>query len=138
MRGWIASRGTRRRNSLQRLRVDSIDLYYQHRVDPEVPMEEVAGAVKELIDEGKVKHFAMSEAAAQTIRQAHAVQPVTAVQSEYSLWFKRPEAEVLRSSEPRQQSCSPIGHALQLFRCKRACIRAISRSSGHSTGREGG
>lgn len=81
--------------SLKRLRVDSIDLFYQHRVDPEVPIEEVAGAVKELIQEGKVKHFGMSEAAAQTIRRAHAVQPVTAVQSEYSLWFKRPEAEVL-------------------------------------------
>jgi aryl-alcohol dehydrogenase-like predicted oxidoreductase len=81
--------------SLKRLRVESIDLFYQHRVDPEVPIEEVAGAIKELIQEGKVKHFGMSEAAAQTIRRAHAVQPVTAVQSEYSLWFKRPEAEVL-------------------------------------------
>jgi aryl-alcohol dehydrogenase-like predicted oxidoreductase len=81
--------------SLKRLRVESIDLFYQHRVDPEVPIQEVAGAIKELIQEGKVKHFGMSEAAAQTIRRAHAVQPVTAVQSEYSLWFKRPEAEVL-------------------------------------------
>jgi aryl-alcohol dehydrogenase-like predicted oxidoreductase len=81
--------------SLKRLRADAIDLFYQHRVDPEVPIEEVAGAVKELIEEGKVKHFGMSEAAAQTIRRAHAVQPVTAVQSEYSLWWKRPEAEVL-------------------------------------------
>ena len=81
--------------SLKRLRLDSIDLFYQHRVDPEVPIEDVAGAVKELIQEGKVKHFGMSEAAAQTIRRAHAVQPVTAVQSEYSLWWKRPEAEVL-------------------------------------------
>jgi aryl-alcohol dehydrogenase-like predicted oxidoreductase len=81
--------------SLKRLRVDRIDLFYQHRVDPEVPIEEVAGTVKELIQEGKVKHFGMSEAAAQTIRRAHAVQPVTAVQSEYSLWFRRPEAEVL-------------------------------------------
>jgi aryl-alcohol dehydrogenase-like predicted oxidoreductase len=81
--------------SLKRIRVDAIDLFYQHRVDPEVPIEEVAGAVKELIEEGKVKHFGMSEAAAQTIRRAHAVQPVTAVQSEYSLWWKRPEAEVL-------------------------------------------
>ena len=87
MRGCIASLGTRRRPSLQRLRVDSIDLFYQHRVDPEVPIEEVAGAVKELIDEGQVKHFGMSEAAAQSIRRAHAVQPVTAVQSEYSLCF---------------------------------------------------
>jgi aryl-alcohol dehydrogenase-like predicted oxidoreductase len=81
--------------SLKRLRVDAIDLFYQHRVDPEAPIEDVAGAVKELIQQGKVKHFGMSEAAAQTIRRAHAVQPVTAVQSEYSLWWKRPEAEVL-------------------------------------------
>ena len=85
--------------SLKRLRVDVIDLFCQHRVDPEVPIEEVSGAVKELIQEGKVKHFGMSEAAAQTIRRAHAVQPVTAVQSEYSLWFKRPEAEVLPTLE---------------------------------------
>jgi aryl-alcohol dehydrogenase-like predicted oxidoreductase len=81
--------------SLKRLGVDAIDLFYQHRVDPEVPIEDTAGAVKELIQQGKVKHFGMSEAAAQTIRRAHAVQPVTAVQSEYSLWWKRPEAEVL-------------------------------------------
>jgi aryl-alcohol dehydrogenase-like predicted oxidoreductase len=81
--------------SLKRLGVDAIDLFYQHRVDPEVPIEDVAGAVKDLIKEGKVKHFGMSEAAAQTIRRAHAIQPVTAVQSEYSLWWKRPEAEVL-------------------------------------------
>jgi len=86
-------------DSLKRLRVDVIDLFYQHRVDPEVPIEEVARAVKELIEEGKVKHFGMSEAAAQTIRRAHAVQPVTAVQSEYSLWWKRPEAEVLPTLE---------------------------------------
>ena len=85
--------------SLKRLGVDSIDLFYQHRVDPNVPIEEVAGAVKDLIQEGKVKHFGMSEAAAQTIRRAHAVQPVTAVQSEYSLWWKRPEAEVLPTLE---------------------------------------
>jgi aryl-alcohol dehydrogenase-like predicted oxidoreductase len=85
--------------SLKRLHVDAIDLFYQHRVDPEVPIEEVAGAVKGLIQEGKVKHFGMSEAAAQTIRRAHAVQPVTAVQSEYSLWWKRPEAEVLPTLE---------------------------------------
>jgi aryl-alcohol dehydrogenase-like predicted oxidoreductase len=81
--------------SLKRLRIDAIDLFYQHRVDPEVPIEDVAGTVKDLIQQGKVKHFGMSEAAAQTIRRAHAVQPVTAVQSEYSLWWKRPEAEVL-------------------------------------------
>jgi len=85
--------------SLKRLRVDAIDLYYQHRVDPEVPIEDVAGAVKGLIQEGKVKHFGMSEAAAKTIRRAHAVQPVTAVQSEYSLWWRRPEAEVLPALE---------------------------------------
>jgi len=81
--------------SLKRLQVETIDLFYQHRVDPNVPIEEVAGAVKDLIQQGKVAHFGMSEAAAQTIRRAHAVQPVTAVQSEYSLWWKRPEAEVL-------------------------------------------
>ena len=85
--------------SLQRLRVDSIDLYYQHRVDPEVPIEDVAGAVRELITAGKVKHFGMSEAAAETIRRAHAVQAVTAVQSEYSLWWRRPEEEVLATCE---------------------------------------
>jgi aryl-alcohol dehydrogenase-like predicted oxidoreductase len=81
--------------SLKRLRTDVIDLFYQHRVDPDVPIEDVAGAVKDLIQEGKVKHFGLSEAAAQTIRRAHAVQPVTAVQSEYSLWTRDPEAEVL-------------------------------------------
>jgi len=85
--------------SLKRLRVDAIDLFYQHRVDPNVPIEDVAGAVKDLIQQGKVKHFGMSEAAAQTIRRARAVQPVTAVQSEYSLWWKRPEAEVLPTLE---------------------------------------
>ena len=85
--------------SLKRLRVDTIDLLYQHRVDPDVPIEEVAGAVKELIQAGKVKHFGLSEAAAQTIRRAHAVQPVTAVQSEYSLWWRRPEEEVLPTLE---------------------------------------
>jgi len=82
-------------DSLKRLQVDAIDLFYQHRVDPDVPIEDVAGAVKDLIQAGKVKHFGMSEAAAKTIRRAHAVQPLTAVQSEYSLWWKRPEAEVL-------------------------------------------
>ncbi len=85
--------------SLKRLRVDAIDLFYQHRVDPAVPIEDVAGAVKELIQQGKVKHFGMSEAAAKTIRRAHAVQPVTAVQSEYSLWTRGPEAEVLSTLE---------------------------------------
>jgi len=81
--------------SLKRLRTDVIDLCYQHRVDPNVPIEDVAGAVKDLIQEGKVKHFGMSEAGAQTIRRAHAVQPVTALQSEYSLWFRRPEDEIV-------------------------------------------
>jgi aryl-alcohol dehydrogenase-like predicted oxidoreductase len=85
--------------SLKRLRVDAIDLYYQHRVDPEVPIEEVAGTVKDLIQQGKVKHFGMSEAAAKTIRRAHAVLPVTAVQSEYSLWYREPEKEVLPTLE---------------------------------------
>jgi len=85
--------------SLKRLKVDAIDLYYQHRVDPEVPIEDVAGTVKDLIQQGKVKHFGMSEAAAKTIRRAHAVQPVTAVQSEYSLWFRTPEKEVLPTLE---------------------------------------
>jgi aryl-alcohol dehydrogenase-like predicted oxidoreductase len=85
--------------SLKRLKVDVIDLFYQHRVDPDVPIEEVAGAVKELIHEGKVKHFGLSEAGAQTIRRAHAVQPLTAVQSEYSLWWRQPEQEVLPALE---------------------------------------
>jgi len=85
--------------SLQRLKVDAIDLFYQHRVDPNVPIEDVAGAVKELIQQGKVKHFGLSEAAAKTIRRAHAVQPVTAVQSEYSLWTRGPEMEVLSTLE---------------------------------------
>jgi aryl-alcohol dehydrogenase-like predicted oxidoreductase len=81
--------------SLKRLRLDAIDLLYQHRVDPDVPIEDVAGAVKDLIQQGKVKHFGLSEAGAQTIRRAHAVQPVTALQSEYSLWWRNPEADVL-------------------------------------------
>jgi aryl-alcohol dehydrogenase-like predicted oxidoreductase len=81
--------------SLKRLRTDVIDLFYQHRVDPEVPIEDVAGAVKELIHEGKVKHFGLSEPGVQTIRRAHAIQPVTAVQNEYSLWWRKPEDEVL-------------------------------------------
>jgi aryl-alcohol dehydrogenase-like predicted oxidoreductase len=85
--------------SLKRLKLDAIDLFYQHRVDPDVPIEEVAGAVKDLIREGKVKHFGMSEAAAKTIRRAHAVQPVAAVQSEYSLWHRAPEADVLPTLE---------------------------------------
>jgi aryl-alcohol dehydrogenase-like predicted oxidoreductase len=85
--------------SLKRLRVEAIDLLYQHRVDPEVPIEEVAGAVRGLIQQGKVKHFGLSEAGAQTIRRAHAVQPVTALQNEYSLWWKRPEQEIIPTLE---------------------------------------
>src|SRR5271169_4764806 len=85
--------------SLKRLKVETIDLLYQHRVDPNVPIEEVAGAVKALIQEGKVKHFGMSEAGAKTIRRAHAVQPITALQSEYSLWTRTPEKEVIPTLE---------------------------------------
>lgn len=85
--------------SLKRLQTDYIDLFYQHRVDPDVPIEDVAGAVKELIQEGKVRHFGLSEAGIQTLRRAHAVQPVTALQNEYSLWWRRPEEEVLPTCE---------------------------------------
>ncbi|HUK55835.1 MAG TPA: aldo/keto reductase [Nitrospiria bacterium] len=85
--------------SLKRLKVDAIDLYYQHRVDTEVPIEDVAGTVKDLIREGKVRHFGLSEPGAKTIRRAHAVQPITAIQSEYSLWWRRPEEEVLPTLE---------------------------------------
>src|SRR5437667_10933653 len=85
--------------SLKRLKTDVIDLYYQHRVDPNVPIEDVAGAVKDLIQQGKVKHFGLSEASVQTIRRAHAVQPVTALQSEYSLWWREPEKEILPTLE---------------------------------------
>src|SRR5207247_6549662 len=85
--------------SLQRLKTDVIDLYYQHRVDPNVPIEDVAGAVKELIRQGKVKHFGLSEAGVQTIRRAHTVQPVAALQSEYSLWWREPESEVIPTLE---------------------------------------
>ena len=85
--------------SLKRLKIEAIDLFYQHRVDPDVPIEEVAGAVKELIHEGKVRHFGLSEAGVETIRRAHAVQPVTAIQSEYSLWWRTPEQELLPALE---------------------------------------
>src|SRR5256714_4718642 len=85
--------------SLKRLQTDHIDLFYQHRVDPDVPIEDVAGAVQDLIQEGKVRHFGLSEAGVQTIRRAHAIQPVTALQSEYSLWWRSPEAEVLPALE---------------------------------------
>jgi aryl-alcohol dehydrogenase-like predicted oxidoreductase len=104
-RGWVGldSRPERIKQvaeaSLKRLKVDVIDLFYQHRVDPDVPIEDVAGAVKDLIQEGKVKHFGLSEAGEQTIRRAHAIQPVTAVQSEYSLWTRDPEAEILPTLE---------------------------------------
>jgi aryl-alcohol dehydrogenase-like predicted oxidoreductase len=101
--------------SLKRLNIDSIDLFYQHRVDPDVPIEDVAGAVKELIEAGKVKHFGLSEAGAQTIRRAHAVQPVTALQSEYSLWWRKPEAEILPTLEELgigMVSYSPLGKGL--------------------------
>ena len=87
--------GRWRKNSLKRLRIEAIDLFYQHRVDPNVQIEDVAGAVKDLISQGKVRHFGLSEAAASTIRRAHAIQPVAAIQSEYSLWWRQPEAEVL-------------------------------------------
>ena len=100
--GWTAGRSTSNRSpkaSLKRLKTDVIDLFYQHRVDPDVPIEDVAGAVKELIQQGKVKHFGLSEAGVQTIRRAHAVQPVTALQSEYSLWWREPEAEVIPTLE---------------------------------------
>jgi len=85
--------------SLKRLRIDAIDLFYQHRVDPDVPIEDVAGAVKDLIQQGKVKHFGLSEAGAETIRSAHAIQPVAAVQSEYSLWWREPEEEIIPTLE---------------------------------------
>lgn len=94
--------------SLQRLRVETIDLFYQHRVDPSVPIEEVAGAVKDLIAQGKVRHFGLSEAGAQTIRRAHAVQPVTAVQSEYSLWYRGPETDILPVLEELQIGFVPF------------------------------
>src|SRR5207237_9235368 len=87
------------KSSLKRLKTDRIDLLYQHRVDTSVPIEETAGAVKDLIQQGKVKHFGLSEAGVQTIRRAHAVQPVTALQSEYSLWFRRPDENVLPALE---------------------------------------
>ncbi len=98
--------------SLRRLKVDAIDLFYQHRVDPDVPIEDVAGAVRVLIQEGKVKHFGLSEPGVQTIRRAHGIQPVTAVQSEYSLWWRRPEAELLPTLEELEIGLvpySPLG-----------------------------
>ncbi len=97
--GWPEHIKQSAEGSLRRLKVEAIDLYYQHRVDPDVPIADVAGTVKDLIREGKVRHFGLSEAGVQTIRRAHAVQPVTAVQSEYSLWWKRPEEDVLPTLE---------------------------------------
>ena len=94
--------------SLKRLKVDALDLFYQHRVDPNVPIEDVAGAVKDLIQEGKVRHFGLSEAGVQTIRRAHAVQPVTALQSEYSLWTRGPEVEVLPSLDELASVLFPL------------------------------
>ena len=99
--------------SLKRLRTDHIDLFYQHRVDPDVPIEDVAGAVKELIAEGKVKHFGLSEAGVQTIRRAHAVQPITAVQSEYSLFWRGPEVELLRSWRNWASGLCLLAHSAQ-------------------------
>jgi aryl-alcohol dehydrogenase-like predicted oxidoreductase len=99
---WIVDRNASRKvaeGSLKRLRIEAIDLFYQHRVDPDVPIEDVAGTVKDLINEGKVKHFGLSEAGVQTTRRAHAVQPVTAVQGEYSLWRREPEKELLPALE---------------------------------------
>ena len=95
--------------SLKRLKSEVIDLFYQHRVDPDVPIEDVAGAVRELIEQGKVKHFGLSEAGAQTIRRAHAVQPVTALQSEYSLWWREPEEEVIPKLEELEIGLVPFG-----------------------------
>ena len=99
--------------SLRRLQTDRIDLFYQHRVNPEVPIEDVAGAVKDLIDAGKVQHFGMSEAAASTVRRAHAVQPVTALQNEYSLWWRRPEEEVLADLRGARHRARPLQPARQ-------------------------
>jgi aryl-alcohol dehydrogenase-like predicted oxidoreductase len=115
--------------SLKRLRVETIDLYYQHRVDPEVPIEDVAGTVKELIEAGKVKHFGLSEAGAQAIRRAHAVQTVTAVQSEYSLWARDPEAEVLPTCEELGIGFVPWSPLGQSFRRLRRSILVPALSS---------
>ncbi len=108
--------------SLKRLNVEVLDLFYQHRVDPGVPIEDVAGAVKDLIAEGKVRHFGLSEAGAQTIRRAHAVQPVTALQSEYSLWWRKPEAEIVahaRGARHRLRALQPAGPRLSHRRDRR-------------------
>jgi len=134
--------------SLKRLRVETIDLYYQHRVDPDVPIEDVAGAVKELIEEGKVKHFGLSEAGAETIRRAHAVQPVTAVQSEYSLWWRTVEEDCClhaRNSVSASFHTAPWAGAISRERSTKtrpspvlisaAASLAIRRRRGKQTGR---
>ncbi len=118
--------------SLKRLRTDVIDLLYQHRVDPDVPIEDVAGAVKELIQQGKVKHFGLSEAGVKTIRRAHAVQPVTALQNEYSLWFREPEKEVLPTLEELGIGFvpySPLGKRIPDRQNRRKTRRSRSRIS---------
>ena len=112
--------------SLKRLKTDVIDLFYQHRVDPNVPIEDVAGAMKDLIREGKVKHFGLSEAGVQTIRRAHAVQPVTAVQSEYSLWWRRPEEEMLPTLRRTGDRFRPLQSARQGLSDGRASTRTPS------------
>lgn len=121
--------------SLRRLKVDALDLFYQHRVDAEVPIEDVAGAVKDLIRQGKVRHFGLSEAGGQTVRRAHAVQAVTALQSEYSLWYRDPEEEVFPVMETQDERAATCGEARGAFqksarrkhagecrvRCNRTC-----------------
>jgi aryl-alcohol dehydrogenase-like predicted oxidoreductase len=127
------SSGTRRRAyaispTTKRLRVDTIDLFYQHRVDPRVPIEDVAGAVRDLIAAGKVRHFGLSEAGAQTIRRAHAVQPVTALQSEYSLWWREPENAVLPVCEGLGIGFvpySPLGRGFLAFNASQGQRAAI-------------
>jgi aryl-alcohol dehydrogenase-like predicted oxidoreductase len=116
-------------SSLKRLRIDAIDLFYQHRVDLDVPIEDVAGAVKVLIQEGKVKHFGMSEAAAKTIRRAHAVQPVTALQSEYSLFFREPEETVIPTLEELGIGFVPFSPLGKGFLTGKMSADTIERSS---------
>jgi aryl-alcohol dehydrogenase-like predicted oxidoreductase len=129
--------------SLKRLKTDRIDLLYQHRVDPEVPIEDVAGAVKDLIQQGKVKHFGLSEAGVQTIRRAHAVQPVTALQSEYSLWWREPEAQVLPALEDWESASSHSVRSARVFspvksmRTRRSTPRISATSSRASRRRTG-
>ena len=126
--------------SLKRLKVEAIDLFYQHRVDPSVPIEDVAGAVKDLIQQGKVKHFGLSEAGVQTIRRAHAVHPVTALQSEYSLWWREPEAEMLPTLEELGIGFVPFSLWARVFsrvrstRTRRSTAR-ISATSSHASRR---